>query len=227
MKRYFPGIIAAVVLISVSAQAGLWVTPIDNPSFEFVQGGTQPTTGWGYEIDDWYENEQGTDGVADIYKNFWESGSDIGLAGDGALWAGTETGGAFYQPVGTVDGSATYSVSLLIGARWGTSFDVGAVSLYGGGTAGDAADGVDVSSFAAQLATVNITVDDGIQVADNVYAVTVDLTTAGGNAGDLLWLDLRSISGKDYFDNVTITPEPATMALLGLGGLGLLRKRRA
>jgi hypothetical protein len=33
--------------------------------------------------------------------------------------------------------------------------------------------------------------------------------------------------GIYYIDNVRLTPEPATMALFGLGGLALLRKRRA
>ncbi len=32
--------------------------------------------------------------------------------------------------------------------------------------------------------------------------------------------------GFTYFDNIQLTPEPATIALLGLGGLALLRKKR-
>ncbi|MHC4067953.1 MAG: PEP-CTERM sorting domain-containing protein [Planctomycetota bacterium] len=33
-------------------------------------------------------------------------------------------------------------------------------------------------------------------------------------------------AGTAYFDNVVLTPEPATVALLGLGGLFLLRRKR-
>lgn len=33
-------------------------------------------------------------------------------------------------------------------------------------------------------------------------------------------------SGTAYFDNVVLTPEPSTVALLGLGSLALLRRRR-
>lgn len=222
MKRHFFGIMAGVFLMSMSAQAGLWVTPIDNASFELINGGQHATSGWGYVIDDWHENEAG----GNYATNFWESGADIGLAGDGDLWAGTETGGAFYQPVGTVDDNRTYSVSMLIGSRWGTSFNTASVSLYAGGAEGDGADGVDLPSIASLLDTISVTVLDGTPVATDVYAVTVDLSTGTGHGGDLLWLELRSVAGKDYFDAVSIVPEPCTIALLGLGSLALIRRRK-
>jgi hypothetical protein len=40
-----------------------------------------------------------------------------------------------------------------------------------------------------------------------------------GNSG------ITSVGGFHY-DNVTFTPEPATMSLLGLGALALIRKRK-
>lgn len=46
------------------------------------------------------------------------------------------------------------------------------------------------------------------------------------------WLELMIISNKDgqnaqfYVDNIQLIPEPATMCLLGMGGLALLRRRK-
>ncbi len=211
-----------VFAISGMAQADLWGTPVTDGSFESVENGTphDQIGNWGYDMDAWFENEN-----PNANANFWEKGSAIGLVGDGDIWAGTETGGAYYQAVGTVDDGATYAVSSLIGSRWGTSFLTGSFSLYAGGVETDGADVVDLSSFATLLDSANVTVADGTLVSTDVYAVSVNLSTGTGHAGELLWLEVRSVEGKDYFDAVSITPEPATLILLGLGGF-LIRKRR-
>ena len=73
--------------------------------------------------------------------------------------------------------------------------------------------------------------EDGV-LTDKV--LTFECTAASGLVGDEIRILIRrplNVSGaQSYFDNVRLTyvPEPATMALLGIGGIGVLirRKRR-
>ncbi len=200
MKKLF---LLCLIALDGTASAGLFEPAIVNPSFEDVEDGGTPGS-WGYVIDDWYENEN------PYTKNFYEKGADIGLAGDGLLWAGTETGGLYYQVIGTYDANESYIITLLIGARGGTSFNTGSISLYAGGTEDDAADAVDLSTITdvVLLDTVEITVaDGGTAISEYVYEVTVELSTGtGATTGDTLWLEFGSVAGKDYFDNISIIP---------------------
>lgn len=50
--------------------------------------------------------------------------------------------------------------------------------------------------------------------------------TAVGNAIGL-YSDMREVNTFGTFDDLEIIPEPATIVLLGLGGLSLLRRKRA
>lgn len=193
-------LLAMLSLVFGSANAGLSDSPITDPSFESVENGADHSTlgGYGYTIDEWFENP-------DDAAVFWEKSAAIGLIGDADMWLGCETGGDVYQVIGKVDDEVTYTVKALIGNRDGFRFGTGSFSIYAGGTESTGADGIGVNSFATLIDSALVTVGDGTLVSTNVYEVEVQLLSGTGFAGQTLWLQVKSVVGKDYFDRVSIT----------------------
>lgn len=67
-------------------------------------------------------------------------------------------------------------------------------------------------------------------VGEDVYCTKFTaMTTAGGALTLYGWIDPTDWAGSMHMplEGFSITPEPATIALLGLGGLALLRRKRA
>lgn len=196
-----------LVLVTGAGWAALNSPSLVNASFESVENGADPAGlgGWGYVIDDWFETDSTNNSGC-----FWEKGDSINLLGDGIMWVGSENAKAFYQPIGTFDGAESYIVTFWLGVRSGYTPGPAEFNLYAGGSPAAAADGVELSSLATRIDSVQVTTNDGTLVppSTNVYALSLRLDAQDATLGDTLWLEFRAATGRNYFDKLTLDYAP-------------------
>lgn len=229
--------------------AALDTNPITNGDFEADLGSAVGSTAGNFNntTSGWF-GENG-DSKGDFIQ--WD-GSGNGTVPDdanGEVWGGlainendSNNPGAYYQAIGTNEDNFEVLVSMTVGDRSNFFFQDIVVSLYSGNVTG--ANGSSLSGLGATLldsATITNSVFTLGDARDNSIAAQtatisgLELNTGTtGLAGESLWLEISSsVPGSNvwqyqaFIDDVAVAvPEPSSIALLGLGGLALLARRR-
>ena len=150
--------------------------------------------------------------------------------------AGAHAAAAFYKGGWAYNYSLSHAI--VPNQTYTISFDARAVSEGNPtGWVGVQAYWISGSNFIAQAGLTEA--ETTTQWTTKSFQFTTDATGAGassGGVGENLVLRLVQQDGHTggvwhyvFMDNiqVSVTPEPMTMVLLGIGGLGLLRRRRA
>jgi hypothetical protein len=173
-------------------------------------------------LDDWSPS-----GAWALHSGFANAGYTASMGNNfGYYSAGTEY---VLQETGvTIAAGTNYSVNL--GAVTGGGNDTGTVAyvLAYVNAGADLSDGIDIGEFTVFASATQVVGDPW------VAGTGVTSTATGAAIGQELLVGLGSgAEGGDndiWFDNFTAdaspVPEPGSLALIGLGGLALLRRRR-
>ena len=241
-------IITSLFSLSGLLSAALYITPITNGDFEDDLGSTVGVVAgnWNETSSGWF-GENGTSKGDTIQ---WE-GSTAQLPADdnGEVWGllninenDSNNPGAYYQAIGTNELNYITKVSMTVGNRSNFFFQDIVLSLYSGNVTG--ANGSSLSGLGATLldsATITNSVFAlGDAMDESIAPQTATIsglklnTGTLGVAGETLWLEISStVPGGNvwqyqaFIDDVAVAvPEPSSIALLGLGGLALLARRR-
>ena len=208
---------------------------IVNPGFE---NPVLADDDWDYSMDDqgWgYYNNGGSLGpwnpaVAN-YPGEAPEGLNVGWTEPGEDANSNPVPGGFAQVLtAKLTAGTTYVLTVEVGNAIDYDWGGYAVQLLAGGTPQATGDG---SGYTGAVTGGTLLAEDnnGLTIADGTFETSTVTYTYDPMHSSLLGepLQIRLLAlGWDEvdFDNVQLIPEPATMSLLALGGLALLRRRR-
>ena len=220
-----------VAILAPGLASGAAIT-VNNASFEDNElGGAS----WANAVPNGWNSQGGVAGTPgpaaptiDAANNlyFLELHSAIGVSGgDGLNNLGLRTGGYIYQDLGVLfQPNTTYTVDVMVNRR-GAANNVGFFGI--------------ADSTATLLGTPGATNSSAIGTSNQFFAVS-SLDPAAGNvatyttgatvpAGNVI-LAVGATTGNVVYDLISVDaspiPEPSSMAMILLAGLGIFRRRR-
>ena len=202
--------------LGVAANAA--VISLSDASFETAFGGTQGTAGSG-----WFTFGN-TAAANQVDGGFWNIANPNGTNAAYATSISTTDGGSIYQTV-TLDAGRTYRFTAAVAQSASTNKNNANYALVFFNSGFSTAEATTTGIVANQSGTF---VDSSVD-----FAVTTTGTYHVGvrNRGHITGTGANNNQSTVFFDNARLTditpiPEPSSTALLGLGGLALILRRR-
>ena len=219
-----------LLVMATCVSAGLNSEPLVNPSFENTSGTDEVS------VIDWWDSINYTATAV-------ENGTSIPDTPYGETWGQLGNGRWVYQQIGTYEENMVLDVSFLIGQRTDKPVAGMEVELFAGGDASlvdnvsakrdNEAFPLDSVVGAVQIATsgdIDPFTDTSLGTMEMSVLLSTGTVGEGYDVGDPLWVlfSRPSVAGKGLIDNVgvSVVPEPATMSLIAVGAIGLVRRKR-